>query len=336
MQTMKKLLIILFFLPSLALAQNNGVVNYGVSVSGAVTPNDCVKFQSPWVIQDAGTTCGGGGGSGTVNSGTANQSAFYATSGTAVSGTSNMTYQNGGATIGTGFAVSSPPLNGAIIQGNVAIGTSSNFTNEDFEVHVSNAGHGVYADGSTGNGPTLGLSLNGGQVANFALAQGGAQFSEIATSGDIVVRLTSGASNNFIFTNQTSGPITFATGSSSSNDTAKMMVLANGNVVIGTTIAVSGAGTTIAGHIGYAPTNVPAVTSCGGGTLTAGSTDNKGSITGISAATSCVVTFSSALPAGPACILNTSTGIAVGNTATTSGFTSAMALFTGTLYYICQ
>jgi hypothetical protein len=69
---MNKLLLTLFFLPSLAFAQDSGGgVNYGVSVSGAVTPNDCVKFQSPWVIQDAGTTCGGGGGGGTVTSITA-------------------------------------------------------------------------------------------------------------------------------------------------------------------------------------------------------------------------------------------------------------------------
>lgn len=66
--TLKKLLVLLFFFPSLAYAQVNGGVSYGVSVSGPVTPNDCVKFLSPWVIQDSGSTCGGGGGSGTVTS----------------------------------------------------------------------------------------------------------------------------------------------------------------------------------------------------------------------------------------------------------------------------
>lgn len=53
----------ILFLSADAFAQDSGSggVNYGVSVFGAVTPNDCVKFNSAWVIQDSGSTCGGGG-----------------------------------------------------------------------------------------------------------------------------------------------------------------------------------------------------------------------------------------------------------------------------------
>lgn len=64
----KIIILAILFLPSIAFAQDAGGVNYGVSVSGAVTPNDCVKFNSAWVISDSGSTCGGGGGSGTVTS----------------------------------------------------------------------------------------------------------------------------------------------------------------------------------------------------------------------------------------------------------------------------
>lgn len=113
-------------------------------------------------------------------------------------------------------------------------------------------------------------------------------------------------------------------------------LIVQGNVGLGTSAIVSGSGTTINGHIGYAPTNIPTVTTCGSGTLVAGSTDNKGQITGITAATACTITFSSVLPAAPACSFSTSTGIAAGGIPSTSGVTSAMALFTGTLGYMCQ
>lgn len=88
------------------------------------------------------------------------------------------------------------------------------------------------------------------------------------------------------------------------------------------------------GHLSFAG-NVPAVTSCGSGTLVAGSTDSKGQITGISAATACTITFSRALPTAPSCAFTTSTGIAAGGIPTTSAVTTSMALFTGTLGYIC-
>ena len=56
---------------------------------------------------------GGGGGSGTVNSGTANQLAYYAASGTAVSGNGNATISNGALTLGSAGIAGSVTLNGA-------------------------------------------------------------------------------------------------------------------------------------------------------------------------------------------------------------------------------
>ncbi len=79
----------------------------------------------------------------------------------------------------------------------------------------------------------------------------------------------------------------------------------------------------------------PTVTSCGGGSLGSGSTDHKGQITGISAATACTITFSQSLAPSPACSFTTSTGIAAGGIPSTTAVTTTMALFTGTLAYIC-
>lgn len=57
--------------PALALGTTSGSGNGtsntgGITVSGAVTPNNCVSFLSSNVIQDSGSTCGSGGGSATL------------------------------------------------------------------------------------------------------------------------------------------------------------------------------------------------------------------------------------------------------------------------------
>jgi len=54
--------------------------------TGTTTTNDCVKFDANGNTVDFGAACGSGG-SGTVNSGTAQQLGFYATTGTVISGT---------------------------------------------------------------------------------------------------------------------------------------------------------------------------------------------------------------------------------------------------------
>jgi hypothetical protein len=59
------------------------------------TSGNCVQWSATG-LSDSGAACGGGSGSGTVNSGTANQLAYYATTGTAVSGNSNHTVDSSG------------------------------------------------------------------------------------------------------------------------------------------------------------------------------------------------------------------------------------------------
>lgn len=108
-----------------------------------------------------------------------------------------------------------------------------------------------------------------------------------------------------------------------------------GSAAIGTSSIVSGSVLTLAGHLGFSTASIPVVTTCGGGILTAGSTDNKWTITGITAATACTVTWGTALPTTPSCAFNTSTGIAVGGIPTTSAVTTSMVALTGTLQGIC-
>ena len=56
------------------------------TTSGTLTSGHCVQFDSSGNLVDAGGVCTTGGGGGTVTSGTANSLAYYATTGTAVTG----------------------------------------------------------------------------------------------------------------------------------------------------------------------------------------------------------------------------------------------------------
>jgi hypothetical protein len=82
------------FIPTL---NQNTTGTAGTATALASTPTTCTTGNAPVGILANGnaTGCapigGGGGGSGTVNSGTANQVAYYATTGTAVSGDSRLT-----------------------------------------------------------------------------------------------------------------------------------------------------------------------------------------------------------------------------------------------------
>lgn len=82
---------------------------------------------------------------------------------------------------------------------------------------------------------------------------------------------------------------------------------------------------------------IPIISSCGSGTLVAGSTDHRGQITGVTAATACTITFSSPLKAAPVCIETGSVALAAGllSSISTTAVTFGMTAFTGTLYYLC-
>lgn len=59
------------------------------TTSGALTSGHCVQIDASGNLVDAGGVCTTGGGGGTVTSGTANNIAYYATTGTAVTGLAN-------------------------------------------------------------------------------------------------------------------------------------------------------------------------------------------------------------------------------------------------------
>ena len=81
------------------------------------------------------------------------------------------------------------------------------------------------------------------------------------------------------------------------------------------------------------------IPSASAGTITTGSTTNKGSITGLSSATTVTITFNTNQPlsAAPSCVPSGSVALvspAVSAVSTTA-VTFTMTAFTGTLYYVC-
>lgn len=127
------------------------------------------------------------------------------------------------------------------------------------------------------------------------------------------------------------GTLTFTSGNGGSTSGASgNVVFATGTVVSGTKGTVNINADMVFG--GAAPTGI----SCGGGAIATGSTDHKGQITGVTAATSCTFNFSQALGAAPSCSLS-GTAVLAGLTTgvTTTAPTWGMTAYTGTLYYIC-
>lgn len=91
----------------------------------------------------------------------------------------------------------------------------------------------------------------------------------------------------------------------------------------------------IAGDIVFTG-SAPTISTCGSGAIVTGSTDHKGQVSGITAATACTITFSQALGTAPACTFTTNSAITPSiSTISTSAVTTTMTALTGTLYYIC-
>lgn len=74
----------------------SGTTTTFATTTGTLTSGDCVSIDTNGNLQSAGAACSsGGGGSGTVNTGTANQLTYYGSTGSTVSGNANFTVSSG-------------------------------------------------------------------------------------------------------------------------------------------------------------------------------------------------------------------------------------------------
>jgi Uncharacterized conserved protein (DUF2190) len=193
--------------------------NFIPSVAGGTAPvaGDCVKFVSSTQIGDAGASCGGGGGgggSGTVNSGSAGQIAYYASSGTTVSGETVIPIANGGTGASTLAGANIPVQTGTITAGDCVKWAST--------TSITDAGAcGSGGGGSSWSGltvPSGNLTLN---MAGYATTfnWGNAALGQFALdgSGDLTLgtSATSAVTDSPIFTLQDeyqSGPSLYSQG----------------------------------------------------------------------------------------------------------------------------
>jgi hypothetical protein len=179
----------------------------------------------------------------------------------------------------TGFYGNSYNVNGQFM-GNMAGGLVAQFTNAGGSSHINseisgqlgingsligsnqlsittaNAGDGIAISGSSTNSPNLALYNGSTPKGSLGLALASANFSNIASTNDIILRALGG---NLILTDQNNQPIVFGTGTTSSNDTEKMRLSPAGGLSIGTTTD-AGAGNLLVN--GVTKTKLP--TSCSG------------------------------------------------------------------------
>jgi len=112
----------------------------------------------------------GGGGSGTVNSGTAGQLTYYASTGTAVSGNANATISNGALTLGVSTSVAgSIGLSGAT-SGKVTLQTAAAAGTWSMTLPTT-AGTNGYVLSTDGTGVTSWIATSGGGGTVTSVAQ---------------------------------------------------------------------------------------------------------------------------------------------------------------------
>lgn len=132
---------------------------------------------------------------------------------------------------------------------------------------------------------------------------------------------------------------------SSTQHGEELSFFATSNAANATTVDYLDVGGTVAGVITHGHVNntnlgtLPSVSSCGTGTptVTAGSSDRRGSITTGTAATSCTTTFATAFATAPFCHVSANSAVAIGYTSTTTTITFTMAALTGgVITWICE
>lgn len=320
--------------------------------------------------------------------------------GTTTPGTNANLAVNGGATFGTYASnATAAPSNGLIVSGNVGIGSTVPQTT--LVVTANTDGGGIFVSGNASNEPTIRL-LNGGVVnSSFGLALFGGAFSNISIAGDTVFQAANSSTSRLIFTNQESGPIIFATGTATNNDTEKVRFFSAGGVGIGTatlqnstklqvngTIESGVAGTTVGSYLlagntsgvisiipqaaagtynfnlpttagstgqamlsaaggsspmtwGTVATGSGGTPTCGAGcaSITAGSTDLRGSMVSGSSVSSVTLNFSGTLASAPFCTISDSNTTATADISSisTSALTVSLAsaLTSVTIYWNC-
>lgn len=222
------------------------------TTNGAFTTGDCMQADGNGNIVDAGGPCGGGGGSGTVTAGTANQLAYYASSGTTVAG---LLSGNNGVLVtnGSGVPSISTTLPTGLAMGTPASLTLTNATGTPASLGLANA-TGTPAAINLTNGTALPISgitgLGTGVGTALAAAVSGSGSIVLATSATLtsptLVTAALGTPTSLVLTHATGlpnagliNPSTTVNGQTCTLGSSCVITATAGSVTVGST-AVSG------------------------------------------------------------------------------------------------
>lgn len=148
---------------------SNAAASTIATASGALTNGHCVSINGTGDFVDAGGACTTGGGGGTVNSGTAPQAAYYASTGTAVSGNSNVTFQSGFTQLNYNAASSLPTFAGGSPTFLMAAADTATARIGQITFNNANGSSTVMAaSGGTGASPTP--LASGSRMGSFTFA----------------------------------------------------------------------------------------------------------------------------------------------------------------------
>lgn len=145
--------------PILAAGSSGGAVSFGtrtgnttafLTLSGATTANDCPKFDAFGNLVDSGGSCAASG----VNSGTAGQVAYYATTGSTVSGNLDLTISSAALTLGrAGTSQGSVTISGATA-GTLSLAVPSSVSTYTITLPSSAPSTGQVITATNGSGTT--------------------------------------------------------------------------------------------------------------------------------------------------------------------------------------
>lgn len=224
------------------------------TTSGAFVTGDCMQADGNGNVVDSGGPCGGGGGSGTVTSGLANQLAYYASNGTAVAG---LLSGNNGVlvTSGAGVPSISTTLPNSLAMGTPASLTLTNATGTPASLGLANAtgtpssitltnGTGLPIAGLTGLGTGVGTAL----AANVT-GSGGIVLATSATlTSPTLVTAALGTPTALVLTHATGlpnagliNPSTTVNGQTCTLGSSCTITATAGSVTVGSTVISGGA-----------------------------------------------------------------------------------------------
>jgi hypothetical protein len=204
---------------AIAQGTRSGNTTVFATTSGSLTNGNCVSIGASGNLVDAGGPCTTGGGGGTVSAGTANQLAYYASTGTVVSGLASaangVLVTDGGSVPSISSTLPAVTLGGTVSGGgnqlnNIIIGTSTPLAGS-----FTSLAYSTTLTGTSANASALAVGRQGAtnpalQVdSTTASSATGIKIKSAAAAGGVAVSvITSGTNENLTIDAAGSGTIT--------------------------------------------------------------------------------------------------------------------------------